>query len=73
MDICAFNISVGVLVLIVQCILNSLPGYELDDHIFIDLQMHKSAARRTTQLVVSTAAMFDYRLSCSSVMSCDGG
>jgi hypothetical protein len=62
MDVCAFNISVGVLVLIVQCILNSLPGYESDDHTFIDLQMQKSVAHRTIQLVVSTAALFDYHL-----------
>jgi hypothetical protein len=65
MDVASFNVFVGSLVLIVQCIFNSLPRYEFDDHTFIDLQVDENIARRVAQIVVSTAALFDYRLSCS--------
>lgn len=67
MDVASFNVFVGSLVLIVQYIFNSVRGYESDAHSFIDLQVDENIARRAAQIVVSTAALFEYRLNCNFV------
>jgi hypothetical protein len=39
--------------------------YEFDDFALIEMQVDQNLVRKTTQLLISTAALFDYRLSCS--------
>jgi hypothetical protein len=65
MDQELLNMSCGALVLIVLSILESLCMYESDDFTLMEVQVDENLTRKTAQVVISTAALFDYRLSSS--------
>jgi hypothetical protein len=65
MDSTSLNVCCGAFVLIVLCILYSLHSVDSDEFASMALQVDEDLPRKTAQLVISTAALFDYRINCS--------
>jgi fumarate reductase subunit D len=61
MEAALLNVNCGALVLIVLCILELLHAYDADDYALMELQVDENVTRKTAQVLVSTAALFDYR------------
>jgi hypothetical protein len=62
MDSAVLNVNCGALVLIVLSILQSLSAYDSYDFALMEVQVDENFTRKTAQLVISTATLFDYRL-----------
>jgi hypothetical protein len=65
MDSTSLNVCCEAFVLIVLCILHSLHSVNSDEFASMALHVDEDLPRKTAQLVISTAALFDYRINCS--------
>ena len=65
MELGPVSVAVGTVVLLVQSLMIVVPNYGADDCAMMEMVDSDSVVRKTAQLIVSTAALYDYRLSLS--------